>query len=94
VLVSTESEDNAQPSHAAKNERNIKAREEVEIRCDVLDKPCLAGRYNRFDLQPGDYLKGPVLITEPQTTTFVARDFEATVDALGNICLARIAEAL
>ncbi len=94
VLVSTESEDNAPPSHAAKNERNVKALEEVEIRCDVLDKSCLAGRYNRFDLQPGDYLKGPVLITEPQTTTFVARDFEATVDALGNICLARIAEAL
>jgi N-methylhydantoinase A len=44
---------------------------------------------DRAELAPGDRLQGPVLIAEPQTTTFVAADFTARVDARGNLVLER-----
>jgi len=44
---------------------------------------------DRASLASGDQVTGPALITEPQTTTLVSRDFTAQVDAGGNLVLTR-----
>jgi len=62
---------------------------QVSIFCDVTATDRPAGVIERAGLSPGDCLQGPVLITEPQTTTFVAADFTAQVDARGNLILIR-----
>jgi N-methylhydantoinase A len=49
----------------------------------TLTLPC----YRREALQPGDFLKGPALITETQTTTLVGPGFNAAIDRVGNIVL-------
>ncbi len=49
--------------------------------------------YHRAELVPGDRLDGPALVVEPQTTTFVAADFDAHIDAAGNIVMRRRARA-
>ncbi|AXI56420.1 methylhydantoinase [Sulfitobacter sp. JL08] len=57
------------------------------IICDITGQPAKAGVYLRKTLRPGDTLNGPALILEPQTTTFVSRDFRARVDANGTLVL-------
>jgi N-methylhydantoinase A len=47
------------------------------------------GQMLRRDLQPGDWLRGPALIVEDETTTVVAPSFTARVDANGYIVLTR-----
>jgi N-methylhydantoinase A len=59
------------------------------IFCDVTHKWCDAAVVARADLRPGDRLKGPTLVREPQTTTFLAADFSAEVDARGNLIMIR-----
>ena len=44
-------------------------------------------RVPRDDLAPGSELTGPVTIVEDQTTTVVPADFQASVDAHGNVIL-------
>ena len=44
----------------------------------------------RDDLAAGDRQSGPALIIEPQTTTFVSRDFEAVVESDGTLLLTKI----
>ena len=56
--------------------------------------PVLAQRtdvpvYFREELQPGDELPGPALITEDQTTTVVTSHYSAAIDARGYIVLTR-----
>ena len=53
---------------------------------EPLEVPC----YRRDDLAPGDQIRGPALVIEAQTTTFVSADFEAVVDAGLNIVLTRV----
>ena len=53
----------------------------------ISGQPVRAGVYLRKTLRPGDTLNGPALILEPQTTTFVSRDFRARVDANGTLVL-------
>ena len=48
--------------------------------------------YRRADLVPGDTVRGPALIVEPQTTTFVSPRFDARIDTAGNIVMTRRAE--
>jgi N-methylhydantoinase A len=48
-----------------------------------------AAVFDRAALEPGDYLCGPALIVEPQTTTLVSADFTARVDGDGNLLLDR-----
>lgn len=55
------------------------------IRCEVTGQTVDAAVYLRHQLQVGAQLKGPALIVEPQTTTFVSSDFGAEV--LGNRAL-------
>ena len=48
-----------------------------------LDVPC----YQREALLPGDFINGPALIIESQTTTLVSPAFDAALDRVGNIVL-------
>ncbi|MGI9355534.1 MAG: hypothetical protein ACR2PF_10300, partial [Rhizobiaceae bacterium] len=57
------------------------------IHCDLDGVPKEAALVERADLQPGNMLDGPALITEPQTTTLVSSDFSAHVDPAGNLVL-------
>ena len=52
----------------------------------------VAACYGRADLGPGDTIRGPSLIVEPQTTTFVSPRFEARIDSAGNIVMTRLEE--
>ena len=60
-----------------------------KIFCDINAEWKDTALIERADLQPGDSINGPALITEPQTTTLVSEDFAAHVDALGNLVLIR-----
>ncbi|MEM6482382.1 MAG: hydantoinase/oxoprolinase family protein [Pseudomonadota bacterium] len=62
---------------------------ECKIFCDVLGRTRDARHVERRTLSRGMHLDGPVLITEPQTTTFVAADFSALVDGADNLVLTR-----
>jgi N-methylhydantoinase A len=43
--------------------------------------------FQRERLRSGDYLHGPAVITEAQTTTLVSPGFQANIDKVGNIIL-------
>jgi N-methylhydantoinase A len=47
------------------------------------------GVVRREDLEPGDWLRGPALIVEPQTTTVAPPSFDVAVDAYGYLVLDR-----
>jgi N-methylhydantoinase A len=49
----------------------------------TLQVPC----YRREALRAGDFLEGPALIIENQTTTLVSPGFDAVLDQAGNIIL-------
>ena len=59
------------------------------ITCDISAESIKAAVYHRHNLTPGDTLSGPALIIEPQTTTLVSQDFDASVDSAFNIVLTR-----
>jgi N-methylhydantoinase A len=59
------------------------------VTCDITGARREAAFVMRDALAPGDRLAGPALIAEPQTTTFVGTDFDAEVDASGNLVLTR-----
>ncbi len=61
----------------------------ISVWCDVSGAEVEANCIPRASLEPGQHIDGPALITEPQTTTFVASDFEAQVDGAGNLVLSR-----
>jgi N-methylhydantoinase A len=48
-----------------------------------------AAIYQREDLAYGETLSGPVIIQQEDTTTVVLPAWSATVDALGNLLIAR-----
>ena len=60
-----------------------------DVLCDVSGRWRAADIHARNTLEPGDYLDGPALIVEPQTTTFVSADYSARVDGGRNIWLTR-----
>ncbi|WP_209507959.1 MULTISPECIES: hydantoinase/oxoprolinase family protein [unclassified Ruegeria] len=57
------------------------------ITCDLDGTIKRAAFVARADMRPGDYVAGPALIHEPQTTTLVSADFSAQMDAIGNLVL-------
>ena len=57
--------------------------------CDVTGQWVDAAKVDCSTLAPGDRLRGPALIAEPQTTTLVSADFVCAVDALHNLVLIR-----
>lgn len=88
VLVSTP----AKPLSAISDTpfaRSIQPCETRMIQCDITGNLIEAGIVFRADLHPGDTLKGPALIVEPQTTTLVSADFELSVDEHRNLVLER-----
>lgn len=48
-----------------------------EILCDVTGTLRPAAVYERADLHPGDWINGPALVIEPQSTTLVSANFTA-----------------
>jgi len=54
-------------------------RKTVPIVCDVTGQSAQADLFMRAELAPGTCVSGPSLIVDPQTTTFVSRDFDALV---------------
>ena len=60
------------------------------ILCDVTGEETGAQMVLRDELAAGDRQSGPALIIEPQTTTFVSRDFEAVVESDGTLLLTKI----
>ncbi len=65
----------------------ITTTETRSITCDTDGALKQATFVARADLKPGDHVRGPALIHEPQTTTLVSADFSAHVDAIGNLVL-------
>ena len=45
--------------------------------------------YGRLDLRPGATIHGPAIIAEDETSTLVARRYNASINALGYIVLQR-----
>ncbi|GAB5468192.1 MAG: hydantoinase/oxoprolinase family protein [Rhodospirillales bacterium] len=59
------------------------------IRCDAGGGTIEAAVYRRETLEPGDWLPGPALVAEAQTTTLVGSGFRARVDGDRNLVLTR-----
>lgn len=57
--------------------------------CKVYGEAGRAMLLTRSDLQPGESIEGPAIITEYAATTFVARDWSAWADKFGNLLLSR-----
>lgn len=45
--------------------------------------------FRRTDLEPGDVLRGPAVVCERETSTFVSGAFDAVIDATGSIVMDR-----
>ncbi|MDW4551570.1 hydantoinase/oxoprolinase family protein [Defluviimonas sp. D31] len=88
VRVATRA-DAIQPVATTPAARALAARETRSVTCDITGARREAAFVMRDALAPGDRLAGPALIAEPQTTTFVGTDFDAEVDARGNLVLTR-----
>lgn len=69
--------------------RPTRGRHHETIICDITGEPISAVIVERADLQPGDEIEGPALVTEPQTTTLISADFGCTVDGASNLILTR-----
>ena len=67
--------------------RPAPAAQSVSIMCDVTTTPVCAALHHRAALAPGDTIRGPALICEPQTTTLISADFDAQVDGHRNLIL-------
>ncbi|MEO0894320.1 MAG: hydantoinase/oxoprolinase family protein [Pseudomonadota bacterium] len=66
---------------------------QTSILCDVSGQTRQANTYDRARLRPGQDVRGPALIIEPQTTTYVSADFAAEVAGDGTLILTRTEEA-
>jgi N-methylhydantoinase A len=80
-------EDGPRPAPAAPPER-LAADDTAR---EVFDAAALRGvRYAvhvRADLRPGNLVRGPALVAEPETTTLVPADRVARVDSFGHLLL-------
>ncbi len=79
------------------DEKGARATSPEPLCYQALFDPSIEGRVNaavylREQLQPGDRLMGPALITEDQTTTVVTSNYQASVDSRGYILLERRVE--
>ena len=61
----------------------------VDGAAEALEVLC----YRREDLVSGDRIRGPALVIEAQTTTFVSAGFEAAIDGGLNLVLTRASQA-
>lgn len=56
---------------------------------DSTGDPSTVPSFDRTALAAGDYVRGPALVVEAQSTTYVAPEFSLVVDAAGNLVLTR-----
>jgi N-methylhydantoinase A len=59
------------------------------VRLASHEEPAEVPLYARSELAPGDWLNGPALIIEGQTTTVVGPSFDAVIDEGANIVMSR-----
>ena len=78
VTISTPNSELEKTVHQQETELSTTA-ELRTIICDVTGGEVEAKIYSRSDLEPGNSVKGPALIIEPQTTTLVSADFTARI---------------
>ena len=79
----------SQHSTKALPQRQFHPSRTCQIFCDVEGRHRDVSFVPRADLRPGDWLPGPALIAEPQTTTLVGADFSLAVDGRSNLILTR-----
>lgn len=80
----------AQPPVAAAERQRLVQPPTRRTVCDPgLAQPLEYGLFDRETLQPGDYIEGPALIVERETTSVVSRVFDAVLDPAGFIILER-----
>ena len=89
-LLATAAQAPPEPLPATAGQRAPRAegtrRIHVEGEAQALEVPCHA----RGSLETGDRIRGPAVVSEAQTTTYVAPGFEAIIDGGLNIVLARV----
>ena len=81
--------DVAKDVDAPKLEREASAHGVVDLYDPVQGAEVPAGLYLRSDLRPGDYLSGPALIVEEQTTSMVTSAYAMIVNQLGHLIMQR-----
>ncbi len=72
-------------------QRDVTASTETSIYSRQDEKMISVSTFARSDLEIGDRVEGPALITELQTTTLVESGFQAVIDSAENIIMTRIA---
>ena len=81
--------DVAKDVDAPELEREASAHDVVDLYDPVQGGEVRADLYLRSDLRPGDYLSGPALIVEEQTTTVVTSAYTLIVNQLGYLIMQR-----
>jgi N-methylhydantoinase A len=81
------------PAEALTISRRLAPPAETRLFDPVLARSVQAACIDRDDLVPGDYLDGPALIREAQTTVLVATGFRAGVAERGSLILSRTEES-
>jgi len=71
----------------ARRTRKAKAQDQRKIYWGQLRKALSVPCYQRETLRAGDFIDGPALIVEAQTTTLVSPEFNAVIDKAGNIVM-------
>ncbi|MCZ6711305.1 MAG: hydantoinase/oxoprolinase family protein, partial [Gammaproteobacteria bacterium] len=69
--------------------RPVSSDRQVSLFDAGLEKTVLADRYLREDLRPGDWVQGPAVVIEDQTTTVIPTEFVAEVTGRGYLVLNR-----
>jgi N-methylhydantoinase A len=82
-------EPRVEPCPPETSRRRITSKVMSEIVDPASAQSALAETHARTDLVPGDVISGPALIIEDETTTFVAANYEAHVNARGYIVMNR-----
>jgi len=90
LTISEPSQDAGEPT----GDENVDSQMTEPNDFQSLFDPSVGRRVNvpvflRQDLHPGDQVRGPVLITEDQTTTVVTSNYRAEIDARGSIVMTR-----
>ena len=79
-----------EPSYVPEDTATINSIASTQLYCRRAKKRVEATVHQREELQAGNRIAGPALISEPQTTTLVEDGFEAVVDSALNIVMTRI----
>ena len=88
LTISAPVQETGEPPKSERADRKLPKPIEWQVFFDPSrDKPVNAPVYLRGQLQAGDGVQGPALITEDQTTTVVTSNYHAMIDARGHIVM-------